>query len=491
MGTILQNRTLRSADTVSIGDPERKKKAAGTKMGRRQSQRKSVPPPQHALPVPERNGEQKLQQRRKQKPRTLSTKRLTTQHSAQGTSEAESASQTYFPPHRLPCSSRDPRETASPDGGSQSGHAQGDSDTDLSDSERLPVAPCSRVPPPLQLRPELIEAEDGASCRPGRNNHGSSDFPDFLPPPFNSWSLGQLAVFYNMEGRGAPRPRPVGPLERYMERMLQLEWRQIRTVQEEGGTPAGSDAVYSCHRAAGAASSRLSSPKCILQCQRSFPLTFLSSLASHCALLSGCACTLCRIRYTACCTTSSCCRSARQSRPSPAPERGSRGPASLPKRSYSESRLHSADRSSACRAQRSGSPTRTNGHLRRMQASGNIRNPAHGAGGKPQATARDPRVGDLSGARGGGSDYRPGGFLRRRSGSEQKRGGVEGQRGAMEKRRSGSECRRGGAERRRAAELREREITPDAVDAIMDNLPGSKNYPINRANRPKQVEFVT
>ncbi|XP_040060727.2 uncharacterized protein fam217bb isoform X2 [Gasterosteus aculeatus] len=440
---------------------------------------------------------EKLQQRRKQKPRTPSTKRLTVQHSSQGTSEPESAAQhcdrgsrrlPAFPRHRLPRSSRDPHRTASPnpDAGSQSGRAGGDSDTDLSESERLPVSPCSRVPPRLQLRPELIQGDGRPSCGPSRNNRGSSDFPDFLPPPFNSWSLGQLAVFYNTEGRGAPRPRPVGPLERYMERMLQLEWRQIRTVQEEGGTPAASDAVSSCHgtAGAGAASSRLSSPKCILQCQRSFPLTFLSSLASHCALLSGCACTLCRIRYAACCTTPS-------SRPSPAPERGGgRGPASLPKRSYSESRVHSADRGSASRAQRSGSPTRTNSHLRRMQASGNIRNPVHGANAKPQATARGSSGGDLLGARGGVSDRRPGGF-RRRSGSEQRRGGVGGQHGAPEERRSGSECRGGAAERRRAAGLGERDVTPDAVDAITDNLAGCKNYPINRANRPKQVEFVT
>ncbi len=84
-------------------------------------------------------------------------------------------------------------------------------------------------------------------------------------------------------------------------------------------------------------------------------------------------------------------------------------------------------------------------------------------------------------------DYRTGGF-RQRSGSEQRRGGVERQQGASEKR-SGSECRRGGAGRQRTAELKE--IKPDAVTAIMDNLPGSKNLPINRTNRTKQVEFVT
>lgn len=397
-----------------------------------------------------------------------------------------------FPCHRPTDSSPDllDRPSPKPEVGHLSGHGEGDSDSDLSESERLPASPSSRVPPQLELRPEVIEAEDcsSRSHRPRGRGHGGFDFPDFLPPPFNSWSLSQLAVFYNMEGRGAPRPRPVGPLERYLDRLLQLEWHQIQSLQEESGKSAVSDVIPSCHRSAAASSSRLSTPKCILQCQRAFPLTFLSSLANHSALLSGCACTLCRIRYSTCST--SCCRShVRQSRLSPTLER--RGPESLPKRSYSESRVHSSDRSSASRAQRFSSPVRTNSHLRRMQASGNIRNPVQGANTKPHPTARDSSVGagwDRLGAWGDVLDYRTGGF-RKRSGSEQRRGGAERQQ--SEKRRSGSECRRGGAERRRTAELKEREIKPDAVTAIMDNLPGSRNAPVNRPNRPKQVEFVT
>lgn len=400
-----------------------------------------------------------------------------------------------FPCHRLTESSPDLLERPNAEVWGMRGHQEGDSDTDLSESERLPVSPSGRVPPQLELRPEVIEAEDRSSCSHGSRgrSHGGFDFPDFLPPPFNSWSLSQLAVFYNMEGRGAPRPRPVGPLERYLDRLLQLEWRQIQTFQEESGKSAVSDVISSCHRSPAAASSRLSSPKCILQCQRAFPLTFLSSLANHSALLSGCACTLCRIRYSTCYT--SCCRSthshARQSRLSPMLER--KGPASLPKRSYSESRVHSSDRSSASQAQRFSSPVRTNSHLRRMQASGNIRNPAQGANMKPHSTARDSSVGagrDRLGARGDMLAHRTDGY-RKRSGSEQRRGGVERQQGASEKRRSGSECRRGGAERRRTAELKEWEIKPDAVTAIMHNLPGSKKSPTNRPNRVKQVEFVT
>ncbi|XP_070758895.1 serine/arginine repetitive matrix protein 4-like [Enoplosus armatus] len=541
MGTLLRERVAqRCLERVSVGERERKttttttkkkkKKApwsnnrpdvASNKMGRRQS----------AVPSPENNNEKRLPQRRKHKANTPSTRRNTPQHSAQGTAESKShppppaedrmepkaqlAAQRCsrrehkhtgfrgsrhtpaFPCHRLSGSSPEVLERLSPNPevGSLSGHGEGDSDTDLSESERLPVSSSGRVPPQLELRPEVIEAEDCSyrSRRPRGRGHGGFDFPDFLPPPFNSWSLSQLAVFYNMEGRGAPQPRPVGPLERYLDRLLQLEWHQIQTVQEESGKSAVSDVISSCHRPPAAASSRLSSPKCILQCQRAFPLTFLSSLAGHSSLLSGCACALCRIRYSTCST--SCCRSAhsstRQSRLSPMLEH--RGPTSFPKRSYSESRVHSSDRGSASRAQRFSSPVRTSSHLRRMQASGNIRNPVQGITPKPHSTAGDSSVGagrDRWGACRDVLDYRTGGF-RRRSGSEQRRGGVERPQGASEKRRSGSECRRGGTERRRTAELKEQEIKPDAVTAIMDNLPGSKNYPPNKPNRSKQVEFVT
>ncbi|XP_070707530.1 uncharacterized protein [Pempheris klunzingeri] len=538
MGTILQERAPQQwPERVSTREREWKKRAswsssgpnvASNKMGRRQSQRKPLQP-QTIVPSQENNNEKRLQQRRKQKPSTPSSKRTTSQHSAQGSSEsrplspAEGRMGPEVQPADQPCSRRDHKHTGSrggrhtpaffchrlsdsspdlldrlslkPEAGGLSGRGEGDSDTDLSESERLPVSPSGWAPPQLELRPEVIKPEDCSSPRhrPRGRNHGGFDFPDFLPPPFNSWSLSQLAVFYNMEGRGAPRPRPVGPLERYLDRLLQLEWRQIQTLQEESGRSAVSDVLSNCHRSPAATSSRLSTPKCILQCQRAFPLTFLSSLASHSALLSGCACTLCRIRYSTC--SMSCCRSThghtRQSRLSPTLER--RGPESLPKRSYSESRVHCSDRSSASRAQRFSSPVRTNSHLRRMQASGNIRNPAQGANIKPHSTARASSFGvgrDRFGAQEAVLDYRTGG-LRKRSGSEQRRGGAERHQSTSEKRRSGSECRKGGAEWRRTAGLKEREIKPDAVTAIMDNLPGSKNSSTNRPHRLKQVEFVT
>lgn len=396
-----------------------------------------------------------------------------------------------FPCYCLTDSSCDLPEGLSPKAkeGNLSALEESDSDTDLSETERQSVSASGRVPPQLELRPEVIVAEACSYHRSRGHGQGSFDFPDSLPPPFNSWSLGQLAVFYNMEDRSTPRPRPVGPLERYLERLLQLEWRQIKTTQEESGK-LGSLVAPSCHRTA--ASSRLSSPKCILQCQRAFPLTFLSSLASHSALLSGCACTLCHIRYSTC--SKSCCRPThshtRQSRLSPMLEH--RAPVSLPKRSYSESRVHCSDRGSESQAQRFSSPVRTNIYLRRMQASGNIRNLVHGANTKSQSTARDSSMEagrDCLGARGDVLEYRTG-ELRKRNGSDQ-RGRAERQQGVSGKRRSGSEYRRGGAERRRASKLGEQEIKPDAVTAIMDNLPGSKNSIISRPNRVKQVEFVT
>ncbi|XP_034532419.1 uncharacterized protein si:ch211-266k22.6 isoform X2 [Notolabrus celidotus] len=535
MGTVLLERVPQQCqERVSIREREWKKKAVWSnnrpnvaRMGRRQSQRKP-PPPQYSFPTQENKNEKKQQQRRKHKPNNPSTKHKTSLHSALAASESESnppspgedrmepkvqlATQrsgrrehkhsSYrgsrhtpaFPCHRQPEASPDLPKSGSPnsDVGGLRGRGEGDSDTDLSESERLPVSPSRWDPPQLDLRPEVIEEEScfSRSHRPRGRSNGGFDFPDFLPPPFNSWNLSQLAVFYNTEGCGDSRPRAVGPLERYLERLLQLEWSQIQTVQEEGGKSAVSDVTSSCHRSAAAATSRLSSPKCILQCQRAFPLTFLSSLANHSALLSGCACTLCRIRYSTSCGTS-CCRSIyghnRQSRLNPMLEH--KVPPSLPKRSYSESRVHSSERNSAPRSQRFSSPTGTNSHLRRMQASGNIRNPTQGANMKPHSTARDCSVWAPFGALWDVWDYETGGF-RKRSGSEQRRSGVERAQGAAEKRRSGSECRRGGSECRRAAGLREQAIKPDAVTAIKDNLPG-KHVPPNRSNRTKQVEFVT
>ncbi|XP_014829750.1 PREDICTED: uncharacterized protein LOC106908226 isoform X1 [Poecilia mexicana] len=498
MGSILQERVAqRCVERLCIGDREWKKKAprstsrpnvVGTKMGRRQSQRK-FPQPQCPIQSQENNHEKKPQ-RRKHKSNTSSTKCSAPLHSsAQGTSvlhpaapeedrmkikvssSTEKRKHTHtglraskhtaaLLDHALPHPSPDQQEELSP---------QEDSDTDLSESERLPVS--SRpLAPRLELRPEVVEYGDTPShCRTVRGR----DFPDFLPPPFNSWNLSQLAVFYNTEGRGAFRPRPVGPLERYLERLLQLEWHQIQTVQAEHVTQDVPGGTSSCQRssAAAPAPTRLSSPKCILQCQRGFPLSFLSSLAGHSALLATGTSGLCRICSSSCST--SCCRSTHShshlSRLSPD---GSRGPLPRPKRSYSESRVHSSDR--RLRNQRSGSPTSASSYLRRMQASGNIRNPIQPGPGRTHSSVRGYDEPDSTA-----------GVLRKRSGSEQRRGGGR-HLNRSETSRSSSESRTGRVEQDEVAGWTEQEVTGVSVC-----LPGSRRPCVQRPSRCKQVEFVT
>ncbi|XP_046882463.1 uncharacterized protein fam217bb isoform X2 [Hypomesus transpacificus] len=363
-----------------------------------------------------------------------------------------------------------------------------DSDSDVSESERLPVLPSHCTPPQLNLRAEVIDSNDFSPHTTGRRRqgHDSLSFPDFLPPPFNAWSLGQLAVYYNMERGVPPRPRPVEPLERYMERLLQLEWHQFQTVQEEGGKSNDSIVAGCHHRPHVALSSRLSCPKSILQCQRAFPFTFLSSLASHTVQLSGCSCTACRTLHT------TCCRSHVQHRHSQlSPPQEPRGRAYLPpKRSYSESRAHSPDKSMTRRAQRFGSPERGKSYMKNMQAFGNIRNPVSiPPTGKPQSVVKGLSVGTENklGCIGVDDklprDHRQVGL--RRSGSEQRSGS---------ERKNGSEClrserKRSGSERRRAGLSEARQ--PDVIGAIVDHLLGSKNLTIVKPNgRLKQVEFT-
>ncbi|XP_077060354.1 uncharacterized protein fam217bb isoform X2 [Siphateles boraxobius] len=165
-----------------------------------------------------------------------------------------------------------------------------DSASDLSDSERYSVFPAEISPPDLELRAEVIDPSDFQSSRPPQDKFRGS-YPDFLPPPFNSWSLKQLAVYLNTNSKSVPRPKPVGKLERYLDRLLQIEWHQIQSVQEDSSksnTPMPKVRHSSSHLS-------LSSPKCILQCQRAFPLALLSSLATR--QLSSSTCPQCQNQY--------------------------------------------------------------------------------------------------------------------------------------------------------------------------------------------------
>uniref|UniRef100_A0AAY5EEJ9 Family with sequence similarity 217 member Bb n=1 Tax=Electrophorus electricus TaxID=8005 RepID=A0AAY5EEJ9_ELEEL len=250
------------------------------------------------------------------------------------------------------------------------GGADTDGGSDLSDMERLPGPPSVTGPPQLHLRAEALDRCDfWASPPPSRGLRRHRDgYPDFLPPPFNSWSLQQLATYLNTDGRGIPRPRPASQLERYLERLLQLEWQQIQTVQEESN-------VSTCaarHWPQAPPHCSLSAPKTILHCPRAFPLALLSSLAD--ALPVG-ACPSCRHR---CHAGDSVCRPRAHphcSHASPLPE-GSARPAAACRRSSSETRTRQFERTPAPRHHRLSDPLDGSGHLKRMQAIGNIRNPA-------------------------------------------------------------------------------------------------------------------
>nr|XP_041576104.1 protein FAM217B isoform X5 [Taeniopygia guttata] len=113
--------------------------------------------------------------------------------------------------------------------------AEDDSASDLSDSERIPIPPSPCTPPELILRAEEIDP----LCLEHIPEMGFKEseyyYPDFLPPPFNSWDLKQLATFVHVEGKSDFRPKPTGSLEKFMERLLQLEWLQLQTVQSERG----------------------------------------------------------------------------------------------------------------------------------------------------------------------------------------------------------------------------------------------------------------
>lgn len=237
-----------------------------------------------------------------------------------------------------------------------------DSASDLSDSERLPVLPSPCTPPQLNLRAEIVDSVDLHPHIPGpgtvQTKSDSYNYPDFLPPPFNTWSLRQLAIFLNTEGKRAPRPKPVGQLEMFLERLLQLEWHQIQTIQNENSQPTAANVrsrgrapngpqIASLSRPHTAPPTRLNSPKSMRQGQRAFPLTLLSSLGSPSSCqLSRCLC--CHVRYPLCNGSCSSYTYQRHSRLSPLLERKT-SPSITHKRSSSESRASASDNKAMAR----------------------------------------------------------------------------------------------------------------------------------------------
>ncbi|XP_062445383.1 protein FAM217B isoform X2 [Rhea pennata] len=116
--------------------------------------------------------------------------------------------------------------------------AEDDSASDLSDSERIPIPPSPCTPPELILRAEEIDPVCLEHVLDTGFKKSEYYYPDFLPPPFNSWDLKQLSIFVNVEGKSEFQPKPAGFLEKYIDRLLQLEWLQMQTVQNEKGKAA-------------------------------------------------------------------------------------------------------------------------------------------------------------------------------------------------------------------------------------------------------------
>ncbi|XP_035865889.1 protein FAM217B isoform X1 [Phyllostomus discolor] len=115
------------------------------------------------------------------------------------------------------------------------GDADEDSASDLSDSERIPIAPSPRTPPDLRLRAEEIDpACFDLDLHPGQGHaRAQYCYPDFLPPRCSAWDLRGMAMLVHAERRPGAVPRTGGLLGRFVDRLLQLEWLQIQTVQGE------------------------------------------------------------------------------------------------------------------------------------------------------------------------------------------------------------------------------------------------------------------
>ncbi|XP_028303198.1 uncharacterized protein LOC114463688 [Gouania willdenowi] len=398
-------------------------------MGRRQSVSVHQTNRRHGEKEEEKSSESVLAWNRKPKPRAVSLQRCPPHLSVLGSSKLQLTDKAENSHHSVYSSSRKEHQhvglkhaVTPPSGawcksisdpqkkstlGDQSAR-DNDSDTDLSDSERVPVKPSGCKPSLLQLRPEVVVVGDESR----RKVSDDFEFPDFLPPPFNAWSLRQLALLCNVHEHRRARARPAASLERYLQRLVQLERHQIHTAQEESGTRAGlGGGASNCGRAS--TITRLSSPKCILQCQRSFPL----------ALATPCSC------------------------------RATSG------RSYSKGRATSGRSNSESRVLRLSSPVRSDPHLRRMEASGNLRTLSHDTSNRANSitAARDTNE-----------------MVSDRTGRGRRRRKRDEHSDKKQKERRGVSEYSGAADWTRATGFKDCEIKPDAVAAILDNLPSSK-----------------
>ncbi|XP_005000455.1 protein FAM217B [Cavia porcellus] len=111
--------------------------------------------------------------------------------------------------------------------------ADEDTASDLSDSERIPIPAPPFTPPDLNLRAEEIDPVHFDLHPHQGHTRPEHRYPDFLPPPFSSWDLREMAVLLNTDCKTEAVPRAGGLLGKYVDRLLQLEWLQLQTVQWE------------------------------------------------------------------------------------------------------------------------------------------------------------------------------------------------------------------------------------------------------------------
>ncbi|XP_037667592.1 protein FAM217B [Choloepus didactylus] len=116
--------------------------------------------------------------------------------------------------------------------------ADEDSASDLSDSERIPILPSPLTPPDLNLRAEEIDPVYFDLHPDQGHAHPEYYYPDFLPLPFNSWDLREMALLLNSENKSEAMPQTGGLLGKYLDRLIQLEWLQAQTIRSEKGKGA-------------------------------------------------------------------------------------------------------------------------------------------------------------------------------------------------------------------------------------------------------------
>ncbi|XP_058535852.1 protein FAM217B, partial [Ochotona princeps] len=111
--------------------------------------------------------------------------------------------------------------------------AEEDSASDLSESERVPIPPSPLTPPHLELRAEDIDPRSFDLHLGQDQTKPEHAYPSFLPRPYSCWDLRNMASLLHAEHRAEAVPRVGGLLGRFLDRLLQLEWLQMQTVQCE------------------------------------------------------------------------------------------------------------------------------------------------------------------------------------------------------------------------------------------------------------------